>query len=243
MKLINRRRLIVAVVISLSLGAGMVGCTPSGNTGSTPGQSTGSTTANNSPNAMGGSPHAMTMTPGADHSHTPGESAHGHASASPGMDHKMGSKSMEALSGLSGKDFDIAFMSQMIAHHQGAIDMSKQTLAVAKLPETKAEAQKVIDAQTAEIAQMTGWLKDWYGVEPSADQEALMKDDMKSMMAMPITEDKMFYQMMIPHHEGAIMMAEMVGTKSEKPELKEMAKEIVAAQQAEIQQYQQMMAK
>lgn len=242
MNLINSRLSIVAVVVSFTLGAGMVGCTPSANTGSTTtttqtaDTNTGSATMNHSPGAMG------SMTPQADHSHTPGEGEHAHASASPGMDHKMGTKGMDALSGLSGKDFDIAFMSQMIAHHQGAIDMSKQTLESAKLPETKAEAQKVIDAQNAEIEQMTGWLKEWYGTEPSTEQQELMKDDMKSMMAMPITDDKMFYQMMIPHHEGAIMMAEMVGTKSERPELREMAKKIIAAQQSEIQTYKEKMS-
>ena len=222
----NYRLSVAATVASLTMGAGMVGCTP-------PPSNTGSTT-------LSGSPHPMvTASPG--HSHSPGEGAHSHASATPAMGHQMGNKGMEALQPLSGKDFDIAFMSQMITHHQGAIDMAKQTLAVAKAPETKAEAQKVIDAQTMEIEQMTGWLKDWYSVTPSADQQALMTDDMKSMMAMPITEDKMFYEMMVPHHEGAIMMAEMVEAKSDKPELEELAKKMAADQKAEIQKYHEMM--
>lgn len=241
MNILNYRRILGPSLAGLTLAVTMAGCTPTTTAnggGAPPAQAT-------SPASVNSSPHDMAMTPTPGHTHAPGEiHDHGSASPSPGaMDHDMGTKSMEWLSGLSGKDFDIAFMSQMIAHHQGAIDMAKQALTVAKAPETKAEAQKVIDAQTAEIVQMTGWLKDWYSVVPDAEQQALMKDDMKGMMSMPITDDKMFYQMMIPHHQGAIAMAEMVDAKSDKPELEELAKKIIAAQQSEIQQYQDMMAK
>ena len=234
MSIIKNRLQLATTVASFTLAIAMAGCTPTtpGTGAATPTQTTSSATMNSSP-----------MTPAPGHTHAPGEVGHDHAAASPSMDHKMGTKGMDALSSLSGKDFDIAFLSQMITHHQGAIDMAKPTLTVSKMPETKAEAQKVIDAQTAEITQMTGWLKEWYGVEPSADQQALMKEDMSEMMSMPITEDMMFYQMMIPHHEGAISMAQMVEAKSEKPELKEMAKQIIAAQQSEIATYRKMMAK
>ena len=52
---------------------------------------------------------------------------------------------------------DVDFVKNMIAHHQGAIDMAKVELAFGKDPEVKKVAEDVIKAQEAEIA----WLRDW----------------------------------------------------------------------------------
>ncbi len=46
--------------------------------------------------------------------------------------------------------------------------------------------------------------------------------------------DKAFLELMIVHHEGAIVMAEQVLAETKRPELQEMAKTIIAAQQREI---------
>lgn len=53
---------------------------------------------------------------------------------------------------------DVDFRTHMIPHHQGAIDMAKVALKHAKDPETKAMAQKIIDDQEKEIADMKAWL-------------------------------------------------------------------------------------
>jgi len=47
-------------------------------------------------------------------------------------------------------------------------------------------------------------------------------------------DDLMFAQMMIPHHEQAIQMAEWAKTRAESPEVKKLAEEILAAQAPEI---------
>jgi uncharacterized protein (DUF305 family) len=52
---------------------------------------------------------------------------------------------------------DVDFVKNMIAHHQGAIDMAKVELAFGKDPDVKKVAEDVIKAQEEEIA----WLKDW----------------------------------------------------------------------------------
>ena len=48
--------------------------------------------------------------------------------------------------------------------------------------------------------------------------------------------EKRFIDMMIPHHEGAVMMAEHALEHSDKPELKKMAKQMIDSQQKEIDQ-------
>lgn len=83
------------------------------------------------------------------------------------MDHggAMNDMSMTAmnaeLKGLSGDDFDKAFLTMMIAHHQGAIDMAKQAQQSAKHDEIKTMANDIISAQNREIEQMKAWQKQW----------------------------------------------------------------------------------
>jgi len=46
--------------------------------------------------------------------------------------------------------------------------------------------------------------------------------------------DQQFIDMMVPHHESAIAMAEIARERAERPELRALADEIVSAQGAEI---------
>jgi uncharacterized protein (DUF305 family) len=54
---------------------------------------------------------------------------------------------------------DVDFRTHMIPHHQGAVEMAKVALQHAQDPETKRMAQKIIDDQEKEIAEMQDWLK------------------------------------------------------------------------------------
>ena len=54
---------------------------------------------------------------------------------------------------------DVDFRTHMIPHHQGAVEMAKVALKHAKDPDTKRMAQKIIDDQEKEIAEMQDWLK------------------------------------------------------------------------------------
>lgn len=65
----------------------------------------------------------------------------------------------------TGDDFDKAFISGMIVHHQGAIDMANEAKKNAKHDEIKNMADDIISTQSREIEQMRQWHKDWYGVE------------------------------------------------------------------------------
>jgi uncharacterized protein (DUF305 family) len=65
------------------------------------------------------------------------------------------------LKGKTGDEFDKAFISGMIEHHQGAIDMAKDAQANAKHKEIKQMADEIIAAQTKEIELMKTWEKEW----------------------------------------------------------------------------------
>jgi len=65
------------------------------------------------------------------------------------------------LVGLSGDDFDKAFVEMMISHHEGAVDMAELIPSRAKHAEIKTLGEAIIAAQTKEIADMKQWQKDW----------------------------------------------------------------------------------
>ncbi len=68
---------------------------------------------------------------------------------------------MAGLEGKTGLEFDQAFLSEMIIHHQGAVDMAKQVLATSKRPELIKLANEIIVAQTKEIEMMKKWQTEW----------------------------------------------------------------------------------
>lgn len=72
---------------------------------------------------------------------------------------------MAGLNGKTGDDFDKAFLSEMVMHHEGAVDMAEEALNSAKHQEIKDLANAIITAQNKEVADMKAWYKAWYGVE------------------------------------------------------------------------------
>src|SRR6218665_139920 len=57
------------------------------------------------------------------------------------------------LVGKTGDDFDRAFITEMIAHHQGAIEMAQLARSNASHAEIRLMAEEIISAQSAEISQ------------------------------------------------------------------------------------------
>ena len=81
----------------------------------------------------------------------------------------MGGDMSDAMQGMmngiynkTGDEFDQAFISGMIVHHQGAINMAKAALNNSERQEIKNLANAIISAQTKEIEQMKQWQNDWF---------------------------------------------------------------------------------
>ena len=66
------------------------------------------------------------------------------------------------LHGKTGDEFDRAFLSGMIVHHEGAVAMAQAALQSSNHQEIKDMAKAIISAQTTEITQMKMWGKNWY---------------------------------------------------------------------------------
>jgi uncharacterized protein (DUF305 family) len=141
--------------------------------------------------------------------------------------------------------FDQRFLDQMLMHHQGAVMSAQMMIADSARPELRDLAQRIIAAQQREIDQMQQWRNDWYGAAPMGSMPGMMNgammgadmmnpDQMRQMMGASVDFDRMFLQMMIPHHQAAISMAQQALNQVEHPEIKTLAQSIVTTQQAEI---------
>ncbi len=99
-----------------------------------------------------------------DNRHMMSDGSEMHGFMHSGMEDEMDAM-MAALDNKTGDEFDKAFLSEMIMHHQGAVEMAQAALVNAKHEEIKNMAHAVIAAQTTEIQQMEAWQMTWYGTE------------------------------------------------------------------------------
>jgi uncharacterized protein (DUF305 family) len=147
-----------------------------------------------------------------------------------------------SLKGLSGKDFEIKFMQEMIVHHQSATQMAQLVPAHTKRQELITLSQNIITAQNKEISEITTWLSQWYHEKPLTNSMSVpgmseMPGEMNTLnQAQNATFDKLFMTMMTSHHQEAINMANLLPTKTQRPELLKLGQNIVTSQSAEIQQ-------
>ena len=69
---------------------------------------------------------------------------------------------MESMNGKTGNELDQAFLSAMMVHHQGAIEMAGKVKEGTKRKELIKMADDIINAQTSEIEMMRQWQNEWY---------------------------------------------------------------------------------
>ncbi|EMF29734.1 lipoprotein [Streptomyces gancidicus BKS 13-15] len=88
----------------------------------------------------------------------PGMDHGGHGDDSSDMPGMMGTEDMDQLMEASGHDFDTMFLTMMIEHHEGAVDMAATEKDKGRYGPAKTLADDIITAQTAEIEEMNGLL-------------------------------------------------------------------------------------
>lgn len=146
---------------------------------------------------------------------------------------------MSSLGKLSGKAFDRTFLSMMIPHHQGAIDMANTALPAVNDPRVKSWANAVLADQQREIGQMNTLLKSYGG--PDSSMQGMMKKGMSGMASsVKNASDKQraFVQGMIPHHGSAIDMANLALQKSSNASVLKLARDIIRSQAQEMYDFQ-----
>jgi len=134
------------------------------------------------------------------------------------------------LSTLRGQAFDIAWSQAMLSHHAAAVAMARTEVQQGRRAEVKKAATAVIADQTREIVLIQSWLKAW--------KQPAYKPVLAPMApAKGMSIDRWFLTQMIPHHQGAVVMSQLVPGRSQNAAVKSLSLQIIAAQNKEIQQY------
>lgn len=141
---------------------------------------------------------------------------------------------------MTSNNIDRHFIEQMVPHHESAIAMAKLAQQKSNRSEVKTLADNIITSQTAEIDKMQSWYRQWYGTDVPKQSSS---NGMMSMMNGSWDEDnlntatdfdKAFLEEMIPHHQMAIMMANMLENGTNRQEMKTLAQDIIATQTKEV---------
>lgn len=168
----------------------------------------------------------------------------------------MGDGSMAMMDGVSETHHGMmamnekAFLQMMVAHHQMALDMAEAELEMGKDPKVRALARRIEGAQKREIRQMRAMYEKRYGAEvpplDEGDASMMAMMGMAGMTAQAVSgasnPDQAFLRMMIPHHAGAILMADMVLNDGPDDDVEALANAIIDEQSAEIAEMQEMRA-
>lgn len=95
---------------------------------------------------------------------------------------------------------ELSFISEMIPHHQEAVDTSSALLIKTQNPQLKTILENIIKGQTKEITMMKGRLSDYHaGSDYKATYMPMMRDT--STISAITTLEKMYMEDMIIHHQ------------------------------------------
>lgn len=167
------------------------------------------------------------------------------------MEHGRSGHTMESSAGAESAPVDLQFLDSMIAHHKGAVEMAMLAETRGGRDEVKELAANIINDQEREMAKMSEWRDQWFGEKPEAINmrfpgmaHGMNGMDMKSLESKTGNDfDIELIRQMIPHHEGAIEMAKAIRAGNSRAELKELAEDIMSAQEAEVHQMREWLAK
>ena len=144
---------------------------------------------------------------------------------------------------------DIAFASNMVPHHEQAVVMAQMVPTNTTNQQIVDLANQIIDSQVPEIQAFRAWLMQWQDAQgndasghdgaghgaamPGMVDQATM-DRLQSLNGADF--DRLWLTSMIDHHRGAIAMAQDEIAHGQNPDVIYLARSIIAAQQAEIDQ-------
>lgn len=144
---------------------------------------------------------------------------------------------------------EVGFARDMAVHHAQAVQMAEAVRDRTEDPAIRILATDIVLSQQAEIGQMRGWLEAWgitagesepmawmgesQGIGPMPGM-ATPQDLARLHQASPEEADEQFLRLMIPHHQAAVVMAEAVLERSDRPEIVRFAQRTVAEQRGEI---------
>lgn len=158
-----------------------------------------------------------------------------------------GGGASESQPAASRERVELAFLRQMIPHHESAVEMARLIPSRSTHAEVRALGRNIARTQREEIRRMEAMLRtrnagaDDAAAQMDADAKVLglsmaamgmHMDDDALATAKPF--DRAFLAMMIPHHVGAVRMAERVLAVKPAADVRTLATQIISAQKREI---------
>lgn len=144
---------------------------------------------------------------------------------------------------------DVTYVQKMIVHHQQALDMSVLAPTRAASAKLKALASRISDTQGPEIQYMRTWLQeqgqrvpDHHGAHQDMPGMATPEEMERLKAASGAEFDRLFLELMIKHHQGAIEMSEQVLVSGSHIRIEELAGDVAVTQLAEIRRMREMQA-
>ena len=175
------------------------------------------------------------------------------------MDSMKNNEMMSAMTGMMGAmhqmtmtgNADVDFAMMMKGHHQGAVDMAAIELKSGEDATLKQMAQKITDAQKAEIKELDAFVdshknfgEDYDPAKKDMGFAKVMEESMMGMMNMPKMDehtasstDHQFVSMMVPHHQSAANIAKGFLQYGKDAGLLGMAKKMISDQTQEIEEF------
>lgn len=155
--------------------------------------------------------------------------------------------------------FDLHFIDMMTMHHQHGVEMARLAEEKGENPRVKAFAAKTRADQEKDIAELQRYRDQWYKDQPKAEHHQMAAgaardqghDEMQKKMEMHMNElkansghgfDHQFVDLMAHHHKEGIAMAREATTKAEHAEIKAFSKKLIAKQEKETAELNQMRA-
>ena len=150
---------------------------------------------------------------------------------------------------------EIDYLTDMIPHHQGAVDSATLLLPHITNDELHTLAQNIIQSQTKEIEEFKALLSGdtiTSTTLSNADYKEFLKANRQAMDMMmhqmheiKPTDDiqKDFVRAMIAHHNGAIKTSKIILAYAKDPQIRKIAQGIIAEQESEVKLMQELLKK
>lgn len=148
---------------------------------------------------------------------------------------------------------DAGFARDMAVHHQQAVEMSFLVRDSTTDEDVRRLAFDVITTQSNQRGMMLGWLDMWDAPKIGADRPMRrMEDHVNSEEGVPMpgmapreqldrlrvakgrAAEVLYLQLMIPHHQGGLVMAKAAVKQARNRQVLALAESVVRAQQSEI---------
>jgi uncharacterized protein (DUF305 family) len=144
---------------------------------------------------------------------------------------------------------EAGFVRDMSAHHEQAVEMAELIRDRTDDPEVRTLAMDIALTQQGQIGQMMGWLDVW-DLLPTGEEPPMAwmghpagermpgmatRQELAHLAELSGEEaDREFLRLMIRHHQGGVPMAEAILERTDRDEVRRLARSIIESQTAEV---------